>query len=122
MSESLAVLRRRRTDELARLADEHEKHDLLPEDREILKKAASRTQLWTAIGSGIGMGIGLSMAFRLRTARRAFFQAFRAAEKPTRVVFADGRTGMPCYLRNSMGFHYVANCDCIQSLFPISHR
>ncbi|BDD60419.1 hypothetical protein MPDQ_003726 [Monascus purpureus] len=92
MSESLAVLRRRRTDELARLADEHEKHDLLPEDREILKNAASRTRFWTAIGSGIGMGIGLSMAFRLRGARRAFFQAFRAAEKPTRVVFADGRT------------------------------
>lgn len=100
MSESLAVLRRRRSDELARLADEHLQHDLQPEDRETLKSAASTVSWWTAIGSTVGIGLGIYIAFRFRTTRKALFQAFRAQDKPTHVVFAGGRTGMsPPYIK-----------------------
>ncbi|PLN75332.1 hypothetical protein BDW42DRAFT_180867 [Aspergillus taichungensis] len=91
MSESIALLRRRRADDLTRLANEHMQKDLRAEDRETLKSAASTVSLWTAIGSAAGVGLGLYVAFRLRSARTAFFQAFRAKEKPTHLVFADGR-------------------------------
>lgn len=94
MSDSLAVFRRRGSDELARLADEHLQHDLQPRDRETLKSAASTVSLWTVIGSTVGMGLGLYIAFRFRSTRKALFEAFRAQEKPTHVVFAGGRTGM----------------------------
>lgn len=93
MSESIALLRRRRADDLTRLANEHMQKDLRAEDRETLKSAASTVSLWTAIGSAAGVGLGLYVAFRLRSARTAFFQAFRAKEKPTHLVFADGRQG-----------------------------
>ena len=93
MSESLAVLRRRRSDELARLADEHMQHDLQATDRDKLKSAASRISLWTTVGSAVGLGLGLFAAIRLRSTRKAFFATMRAQEKPTKVVFADGRTG-----------------------------
>lgn len=93
MSESLALLRRRRTDELGRLADEHLQHDLQTDDREKLKSAATKVSLWTTIGSAVGISLGLYAAIRLRSTRRAFFTAVRAQEKPTKVVFADGRTG-----------------------------
>ncbi|KAJ5248922.1 hypothetical protein N7468_000373 [Penicillium chermesinum] len=92
MSESVAILRRRRSDELARLADEHMQHDLQSEDRDKLKAAASSISLWTTVGSAIGLSVGLYAAIRLRSTRRAFFAAVRAQEKPTQVVFADGRT------------------------------
>ncbi|KAJ5156427.1 hypothetical protein N7492_009230 [Penicillium capsulatum] len=92
MSESLALLRRRRGDELTRLADEHLQHDLRAEDRDKLKSAASTVSMWTTVGSAVGLGLGLFAAIRLRTTRRAFFAAIRAQERPTKVVFADGRT------------------------------
>lgn len=94
MSESIAVLRRRRHDDLSKFAEEHLQHDLHAEDREKLKAAATRVSLWTTIGSALGISVGLYTAFRLRSSRRAFFTAVRAQEKPTKVVFADGRTGM----------------------------
>ncbi|KAK1149711.1 hypothetical protein N8T08_005264 [Aspergillus melleus] len=92
MSESFAAIRSRRSDELTRLANEHIQQDLRPDDRDVLKSAASRVSFWTAFGSAVGVGLGLYTAFRLRSTRRAFFQAFRAQERPTQVVFADGRT------------------------------
>ncbi|RHZ50081.1 hypothetical protein CDV55_100110 [Aspergillus turcosus] len=92
MPESSFSIRSRRSDELTRLADQHMQHDLQPEDRDVLKGAASRVSLWTTVGSAVGIGLGLYVAFRLRSTRKAFFEAFRAAEKPTQVVFADGRT------------------------------
>lgn len=94
MSESLAVLRRRRSDDLAKFAEEHLQHDLHAEDREKLKAAATKVSMWTTIGSALGISLGLYTAFRLRSSRRAFFTAIRAQERPTKVVFADGRTGM----------------------------
>ncbi|RHZ61996.1 uncharacterized protein CDV56_105734 [Aspergillus thermomutatus] len=92
MPESFSTIRSRRSDELMRLADQHIEHDLQPEDRAVLRSAASRVSLWTTLGSAVGIGLGLYVAFRLRSTRKAFFEAFRAQEKPTKVVFSDGRT------------------------------
>jgi hypothetical protein len=93
MSESFAILRQRRSDELAKLADEHIQHDLQPSDRDALKSAASSISFWTTVGSAVGVSLGLFAAIRLRSTRKAFFSAVRAQEKPTKVVFEDGRTG-----------------------------
>ncbi|KAJ5082894.1 hypothetical protein N7532_011937 [Penicillium argentinense] len=92
MTESFALLRRQRTDDLSKLADQHMQHDLQPEDRNALKSAASTVSLWTTVGSAVGIGLGLYAAIRLRSTRKAFFAAVRAQERPTSVVFADGRT------------------------------
>ncbi|KAF7713658.1 Uncharacterized protein PECH_001131 [Penicillium ucsense] len=92
MSESIALMRRRRSDELHKLADEHFQHDLQAADRDALKSAASTVSRWTTIGSAVGLGLGLFAAIRLRSSRKAFFDAIRAQERPTKVVFADGRT------------------------------
>lgn len=94
MSDSLAALRKNRRDELARLADQHLQHDLRESDRNALKTAATRVSTWTLVGSAAGIGLGFFVAFRLRSARKAMFEAFKAREKPVSVVFADGRTGM----------------------------
>jgi hypothetical protein len=94
MSQSFALLRRQRTDDLSKLADQHMQHDLQPEDRDALKSAASTVSLWTTVGSAVGIGLGLYAAVRLRSTRKAFFAAVRAQERPTKVVFADGRTGI----------------------------
>jgi hypothetical protein len=45
------------------------------------------------IASLAGLGLGVYFAFRLRAMRLAYFNAFRAMEKPVEVRFADGRTG-----------------------------
>lgn len=94
MSESLAALRKNRRDELAKLADQHLQHDLRESDRDALKNAATRVSTWTLVGSAVGIGLGFFVAFRLRSARKAMFEAFKAQEKPVSVVFSDGRTGM----------------------------
>jgi hypothetical protein len=94
MSESFAILRQRRSDEFAKLADEHIQHDLQASDRDKLKAAASSISLWTTVGSAVGVSLGLFTAIRLRSTRKAFFSAIRAQERPTKVMFEDGRTGM----------------------------
>lgn len=40
-----------------------------------------------------GLGLGVFAAVRLRRMRVAYFQAFRAMEKPVELRFADGRVG-----------------------------
>ncbi|KAJ6128168.1 hypothetical protein N7471_009385 [Penicillium samsonianum] len=92
MSESFAILRQRRSDELAKLADEHLQHDLNSGDRDKLNAAASSISLWTTVGSAVGVSLGLLAAIRLRSTRKAFFSAIRAQERPTKVIFEDGRT------------------------------
>lgn len=94
MAESVAILRRRRSDDLAKLADEHLQQDLQAQDRDKLKSAASTISVWTTVGSAVGISLGLFAAIRLRSTRKAFFAAVRAQERPTKVVFADGRTGI----------------------------
>ncbi|KAH1787867.1 hypothetical protein KXX36_006549 [Aspergillus fumigatus] len=79
MPESSFSIRSRRGNELTQLAEHHMQHDLQPEDRDVLRSAASRVSRWTTLGSAVGIGLGLYVAFRLRSTRKAFF-------------FADGRT------------------------------
>ncbi|KAK4694363.1 hypothetical protein P7C71_g3211, partial [Lecanoromycetidae sp. Uapishka_2] len=90
-TDSLAVLRKHAGDDIAKLADEHFKHDLRDTDRDTLKTAASKVGTHATIGSVLGLGLGLFLAFRIRSARTQMFNAFRTAEKPTHVRFADGR-------------------------------
>ena len=92
-TESLAAFRKSGRDELAKLAEEHMQHDLQESDRSALRNAAAKLSTHATIGSLLGLGLGVFMAYRLRTARNTMFNAFRAREKPTRVQFADGRTG-----------------------------
>jgi hypothetical protein len=80
-------------DDLAKLAEDHFEHDLEPSDREVLKKAAGKVSLPTTIGTLVGLGLGLYAAFKLRKVRLDVFNAFRASEKPTHVIFSGGRTG-----------------------------
>ncbi|KAJ4268980.1 hypothetical protein NW762_003051 [Fusarium torreyae] len=92
MSESLAVFRNGRSTDLRRLAEEHLQHDLSQEDRDVLRRAGGKVSTHAAVGSLLGAGLGMYCAFRLRSMRVAYFNAFRATEKPVRVQFADGRT------------------------------
>lgn len=80
-------------EDLAKLAEEHMKHDLSQEDRDVLQKAAGVVSSRAMVGTLIGLGLGTYTAFRLRKMRMDMFKAIRAAEKPTHVVFAGGRTG-----------------------------
>lgn len=91
---AIAALRRSRGGELAELAEQHLKHDLRQSDRDLLRDAASRVNLYTTIGTAIGVGWGLFLAFRVRQARMRMWNAFKAREKPTAVKFADGREGI----------------------------
>ncbi|KAI2611660.1 uncharacterized protein GGS25DRAFT_519972 [Hypoxylon fragiforme] len=77
--------------DLGKLAEEHMKHDLTQDDRDALIKASSRVTVPAVIGTIAGLGLGIYAAFRLRRIRTDLFGAFRATEKPTHVVFADGR-------------------------------
>lgn len=81
-------------DDLQKIANEHFKHDLGPEDRETLKSASKKIPTHTMIGSMLGLGLGVYAAVRLRRVRADMFASLRAAEKPVKVIFADGRTGM----------------------------
>lgn len=93
---SLAALRKSDPhDDLGKLAEEHLKHDLTQEDRDALVKASTRVSGRAIVGTLVGLGLGIYAAFRLRRVRADMFSAFRAAEKPTHVIFADGRKGKP---------------------------
>ncbi|KAF4448071.1 hypothetical protein F53441_8463 [Fusarium austroafricanum] len=92
MAESLAAFRTGRSAELRKLAEEHFQHDLNQEDRDILKRAGGKVSTHATVGSLLGLGFGVYCAFRLRSMRMAYFNAFRAMEKPVAVQFADGRT------------------------------
>ncbi|KAJ1338105.1 E3 ubiquitin-protein ligase listerin [Microdochium nivale] len=74
-----------------KLAEEHMKHDLEQSDRDALVKASRRVGLPTTVGTLVGLGLGLYAAVRLRKVRANMFNAFRAAEKPNHVLFANGR-------------------------------
>ncbi|KAF5679616.1 hypothetical protein FHETE_781 [Fusarium heterosporum] len=92
MAESLAAFRKGKHSDLRKLAEEHLEHDLNPKDREVLKKAGRKVSTHAMVGSLLGLGIGIYGAYRLRSMRKAYFNAFRAMEKPVEVKFADGRT------------------------------
>ncbi|ORY60667.1 uncharacterized protein BCR38DRAFT_526254 [Pseudomassariella vexata] len=90
---SLAAFRKTpEHEDFAKLADDHIKHDLNDSDRDVLQEAASKASLLAILGTVVGLGLGAYAAFRLRKMRTGMFQAFRATEKPIRVVFSGGRT------------------------------
>ncbi len=45
------------------------------------------------MGSLVGVAAGVILGVRVRRARTAMFDAFRAREKPVKVLFEDGRSG-----------------------------
>lgn len=69
-------------------------YSLNQSDRDLLKSAGSKVSTHAGIASVVGLSLGLYAAVRLRAMRVAYFNAFRAMEKPVEVRFADGRTGM----------------------------
>ncbi|KAI1078548.1 hypothetical protein F5B20DRAFT_547431 [Whalleya microplaca] len=77
--------------DLGQLAEEHLKHDLTQDDRDVLVKASTKVSARAVLGTLVGLGLGVYAAFRLRRVRADMFNAFRATEKPTHVLFADGR-------------------------------
>ncbi|GAM89600.1 hypothetical protein ANO11243_076390 [Dothideomycetidae sp. 11243] len=90
-SNSLAAFRKTFGSDLGALAEEHYRHDLLPTDRETLLSAAKSASTYATIGSALGIATGLLLALRIRRNRANVFAAFRAADRPTHVSFADGR-------------------------------
>ena len=92
-ADSFAVFRKHAGEDIGKLAEEHFKHDLQDSDRDALKSAANKISTHATVGSLLGLGLGLFLAFRIRSSRSQMFNAFRTAEKPTHVKFADGREG-----------------------------
>lgn len=80
-------------DDLSKLAQEHFDHDLSADDKDTLRTASKKVSRHAMLGSFLGLGLGVYAAVRLRRVRADMFAAFRTAEKPTKVLFADGRTG-----------------------------
>jgi hypothetical protein len=92
MKDSVAVLRNQHAQELKKLAEDHFQHDLTQSDRDTLRGAAEKVSRHVSFGSLLGITLGAFLAFRLRRMRLAYFNAFRAMEKPVEIKFADGRT------------------------------
>ncbi|KXT04251.1 hypothetical protein AC578_7934 [Pseudocercospora eumusae] len=98
-SDSLAVFRKGLGPDLNALADKHMQHEydrpvdetLQQSDRDALRKAASTVKTHTTIGSILGLSLGVFLAFRIRSSRQRLYAAFRTAERPQAVRFADGR-------------------------------
>ncbi|KAF2002664.1 hypothetical protein P154DRAFT_520782 [Amniculicola lignicola CBS 123094] len=92
MAESLAAFRKNQSQQLRQLAEAHFQHDLEQSDRDLLRNAGGKVSIYAGIGSLVGIGLGVFCALRLRRMRLAYFNAFRAMEKPVELKFADGRT------------------------------
>lgn len=85
-------------EDLSRLAQEHFENDLSADDKNALRTASKKVSRHTMLGSVLGLGLGVYAAVKLRRLRADMFAAFRTAEKPIKVLFADGRAGesFPC--------------------------
>jgi hypothetical protein len=101
-SESFAMTRKTMGPELAKLAEEHMKHDLQQSDRDALHKAASTVSTWATAGSLLGLSLGTLLAFRIRRSRTALFKAFKTREQPTALRFASGKEEPLPDLTNAM--------------------
>lgn len=75
-----------------------------------------RAGIHSTIGASIGLGVGLFLSFRLRRAGAAIYNAAKQAEKPTALVFADGRQGAFC-----PASVYVTRADMAISVLAASH-
>ena len=92
-ADSFAILRKNAGEDISKLAEEHYKHDLQDSDRDKLMSAGVKVSTYSSVGSALGLALGLFLSFRLRRNRLRMFKAFRTAEKPTHLKFADGREG-----------------------------
>ena len=92
-ADAFAALRKNAGEDISKLAEEHFKHDLQESDRDTLLTAGGKVGTHATVGSLLGLSLGLFLAFRTRSRRVQMFNAFRTAEKPTHVKFADGREG-----------------------------
>jgi hypothetical protein len=101
-SESFAMTRKTMGPELAKLAEEHIKHDLQQSDRDALHKAARTVSTWATVGSLLGLSLGTILAFRIRRSRTALFNAFKTREQPTALRFASGKEEPLPDLTNAM--------------------
>src|SRR4051794_10113191 len=72
--DSLAILRKNASKELAQLAEDHLKNDLQQSDRDVLKTAARKFSTWTTVGSAVGLGLGIALAIRVRRVRADMFK------------------------------------------------
>ena len=73
-SDSLAIFRKHKGDELRKLAEDHFEHDLQQSDRDTIRTAASKFSTHTAVGSLVGLGLGALLAFRVRSGRVKMFK------------------------------------------------
>lgn len=95
--------------DLATLARTHFENDLTREDRDVLR-SAGETMRWSAnLGSLVGIGVGCLLAYRVRrlALRRDWFYGVggpgparglgpveNGADRPARVVYESGKSGM----------------------------
>ena len=80
--------------EARRRIEEHLARTLSEDDRNAIRKAVSTTAIYSNVAPYLGIAVGLLGAHRLRANKIAMLRAFRTQERPTHVVFANGRTGM----------------------------
>ena len=101
--------------ELAKLTEDHLQHDLRQSDRDALKSATASVSTGVMVGSLIGVTAGIVLGLRVRSTRTAMFNAFRAKEKPVKVVFEDGREGESILSDNLLSQYFDLH-DCIYLL------
>lgn len=80
-------------DNLAEVAEESHHDDLRLSDLHALGSAARQMATHMEFGALVGLGFGVWMAYRLWGAPKAILRVFPARKKPTRAMFADGRSG-----------------------------
>ncbi|KAM7200396.1 hypothetical protein V8F20_005373 [Naviculisporaceae sp. PSN 640] len=85
-----AAFRTSPNEDLAKIGEEHMQKDLKPQDRELLRKAASKVSTHASLGSLLGLGLGIALAYRIRSNRVSLYNAMKVVSRPTELVFANG--------------------------------
>lgn len=79
--------------DIKKLCEDHWRTGYSEDDRKVLTETHSMLRTTAVTTSFLGLVLGLYGAHRLRARRTAMFQAFRAYERPSHVVFPSGKTG-----------------------------
>jgi len=104
---------------LENFTEGHYEHDLSPEDRSKLQIAASSRKTHVNIACLIGVNLGFLFAYRIRANRNAVLTALGAFDRPSHVVFPNGRVGTVPELRPLL--RPAGRSDyLIFTIFPIS--